>query len=249
MSGYQQEELVEAFGDKLRFYPELDSTNDEALRLARQGCPAGTVVLAERQTAGRGRRGSDWFSGEGSGIAVTLILRPTMSRPLWSRLSLVAGLAVAKVLERRHLIAEIKWPNDVLVAGKKVCGILVEAEGDAVVIGLGLNVGSMALPESLTAAATSLSEVSGEDFSREEVLVELIAELVGLSQRSGLEFGQVLVLIRERCWLSGKMISYQVAGKSHTGLCRGIDDGGELLVESEGVTQRLIAAEVIRVLR
>lgn len=247
MSGYLREELGEAFGERLRFYPELGSTNDEALRLARQGCPAGTVILAERQTAGRGRRGSDWFSGEGAGIAVSLILRPTMPRPLWSRLSLVAGLAVAKVLERRHLIAEIKWPNDVLVTGKKVCGILVEAEGDAVVIGVGLNVGAMALPETLTASATSLSAVSGEDFSREDILAALIAEMVRLSQRAGTEFGEMLALIRERCWLAGKTISYQVGGKCHTGLCRGIDDGGELLVESGGVTQRLIAAEVIRV--
>lgn len=247
MSSYQEEELREGLGERLSYYTELGSTNDEALKLARAGRSERAVILAERQLAGRGRRGADWFSGGDSGIAVSLILYPKMARPLWSRLSLVAGLAVAKVLERRHLIAEIKWPNDVLIAGKKVCGILVETEGDAVVIGLGINVGKMELPESLRDSATSLANTSGQDYSREEILLELVSELDRLSERAANDFPDLLSLVRERCWLSGKQIRYTIAGVPGSGRCQGIDDGGELLVSAGGVTRRLIAAELIRV--
>ena len=249
MNSYQQELLIAQFGARLCFHEELGSTNDKALQLARRGCEDGTIVLAERQTAGRGRRGTEWFSGEGNSIAFSLILRPELNPALWSRLSLVAGLAVARILERRQIAAEIKWPNDVLVQGKKICGILVEAEKDAVVFGIGLNTGQADFPAALSQTATSIHALVGGEVNREEILEELVTELNQLVGKVQGSFSELLIMIRERCYLTGQRINYLAGDTPREGVCEGIGEGGELLVrdEEQGVIQRVIAAEIIRV--
>lgn len=108
-----------AEGIEIRWYPLVDSTNDVARDWAGEGAAEGSVVVADEQTAGRGRRGAVWVCPVGAGLPFSQILRPSMPRALWARLALIAGLAVAKTLEKLGVAAEVKWPNDVLLGGKK----------------------------------------------------------------------------------------------------------------------------------
>ena len=160
---------------RLLWKKEVRSTNDELRNLAEDGMAGGLVLLAESQTSGRGRRGATWFSPAGEGLAFSILLRPEAPKPFWSRLSLVAGLAVAEALERSIPMAEIKWPNDVMVADKKIAGILVEAENDFVIVGIGINVNTTSFPNELP--ATSLALEKGGQVERRKVLLDVIERL------------------------------------------------------------------------
>jgi BirA family biotin operon repressor/biotin-[acetyl-CoA-carboxylase] ligase len=249
MVGYDWEAMREEWGQRLHSFEELDSTNEQALKLGREGAGHGSVVVAERQLAGRGRRGAAWLSGEGSGLAFTVLLRPQMERALWPRLSLVAGVAVARSIERVGLSPEIKWPNDVLVAGRKVCGILVEAEGDFVVVGIGLNVGKMELPGELQETATSLATEGATQKRREEYLSEIVADFLSLTKLVEREFTIIVQMVRSRCALVGHEIEFLEGQEEGRGLCEGVGEGGELLVRVEGNLKRYFAADRIRVLK
>ena len=247
MESYDLEVLRADLGEKLYYFDEIGSTNEKAMTLGREGAPEGSVVLAERQTAGRGRRGAAWFCGEGSGLAFTILLRPQFERVLWPRLSLVAGVAIAKSLELAGMAPEIKWPNDVLIGGRKVCGILVEAEGDFVVVGIGLNVRREKLPKDLQGRATSLEEEGASELSREEYLLGVSNAVKTLAQSVNRGFEGLLDMVRARCALEGKEIEFLVGQASHRGLCRGIGDSGDLLVLEKGVVNRYFTADQIRV--
>ena len=121
---------------RLLWRETVSSTNDELRALAEKGMAEGLVLVAEEQTAGRGRRGAEWFSPTGESLAFSVLLRPSEPMAFWPRLSLAAGLAVAESLEKFVPLAEIKWPNDVLICGKKIAGILVEAGRDFVIVGI-----------------------------------------------------------------------------------------------------------------
>ena len=248
MSGYDVSVLQDQWGELFHFYEEIGSTNAEALQMAREGAPEGSLILAEKQTQGRGRRGASWFCGEGAGLAFSLLLRPKCERVFWPRLALVAGLAVSRALERAGVSPEIKWPNDVLVAGKKVCGILVEAEGDAVVVGVGLNVRTMEMPSAIQQVTTSLEAERAQTLAREYYLNEVVSSLREWGDRLDEGFSDLLESIRSRCALRGEEIRFLVGQEAHQGLCLGIDEGGELLVRSEGMVRRHVAAEQIRIL-
>ena len=128
--------------DNLVFREETGSTNDDLRALLRKGeAGEGGVVLAERQTAGRGRKGAQWHCEPGKGLAFSVCLKPRWSKEHWSWVSLAAGLAVAEAVETLGLSPAIKWPNDVLLGGRKFCGILTEADQSDVIVGIGLNVG------------------------------------------------------------------------------------------------------------
>lgn len=247
MEEYDRPALRAALAEKLHFFAELDSTNERGLLIGREGAPHGSVVLAERQLAGRGRRGASWFCGEGSGLAFSVILRPDSGRALWPRLSLVAGMAVARALEGAGLSPEIKWPNDVLVAGRKVCGILVEAEGAFVVVGVGLNVGAAVLPEDLREVATTLAAVGAHEKKREEYLLEIRSEILASMRLVGQEFALLLERVRSRCALSGKEIEFLEGTRERRGFCEGIGEGGDLLIRVDGKLNRYFAIDQIRV--
>ncbi|MDP0490795.1 MAG: biotin--[acetyl-CoA-carboxylase] ligase [Verrucomicrobiota bacterium JB023] len=246
MSAYDQRRLFASLGERLIYRAETGSTNDEALDFAKQGAEGGLVILAGRQRAGRGRRGAEWFCGENAGLAFSVLLRPALARPLWPRLALVAGLAVARAIERMGGLAEVKWPNDVLMGGKKVCGILVESEMDAVVVGIGINVGEVALPPRLASQATSLESELVRGPSREDVLLEVVAELDSLAQLAVTDFRAIIEMLRSRCALSGRRVSYLAAGERRVARCRGLGEGGELLIESGGRMEKLVQADEIR---
>src|SRR5512143_2060350 len=171
----------------LRYFPTASSTNDEALAWAAQGANDLSLVIADEQTAGRGRGGRKWFTPPGSALAFSLLMRQTeQERPHLSRVVGLAALSVASVLRSYSLPIQVKWPNDILVGGRKLAGILIESvwNGEAVdctVIGIGLNVMRPSVPpeEMLNFPATSLEDVMGEAIPpRESILRDILAAFI-----------------------------------------------------------------------
>ncbi len=169
--------------DRLRVigFQEIGSTNDEALARARAGAPAGLLLYAEHQKAGKGRRGRAWLSPARAGLCFSLVVRPTAERHYWPLLSLVSATALALALKDLDplLVVDLKWPNDVLLNGRKVAGILSEVaespEGaDAVVIGIGINVKADSVPAGLEPEATSVSGETGQEVARRRLLVSFL---------------------------------------------------------------------------
>ena len=221
---------------------EVGSTNDEARGLAERGAADGTVVLARRQTAGRGRRGAGWFADEVDGLAFSVVLRPHDSKALWPRLALAAGLAVAEAVETRLPLVGIKWPNDVWLAGRKVAGVLVEAGGDFAVVGIGLNVNVAAFPGELAGIASSIRIELGSPVDRGDVLTDLL-------WRFDLDFSELLDGVRERCVLTGREVTMVTAGGTRQGRVAGLGPGGELLLRTAAGVERIIQADEVRLIR
>jgi BirA family biotin operon repressor/biotin-[acetyl-CoA-carboxylase] ligase len=165
---------------RIHYFPEIGSTMDVARELAKKGAAQGTIVIAEAQTHGRGRLSRDWLSPKG-GIYLTIILRPGICPAYAPRMNLMAAVAVAATIRKLFgLMTELKWPNDVLIAGKKVCGILAEMDAEMdivnfVNVGIGINANSSVT--SFENRATSLKEALGREISRKELLTALITEI------------------------------------------------------------------------
>jgi BirA family biotin operon repressor/biotin-[acetyl-CoA-carboxylase] ligase len=173
---------VSGLGELLSFHQEVTSTNALAHDLAEQGAPHGTLVVAEAQTQGRGRRDRIWITKPGRGLAISIILRPEQKIPnLWSRLHALSALSLAQALEGYQLQPKIKWPNDVLLNGKKVAGILVELSWDGdhldyFILGIGMNVTVDSVPQEfqLQFPAVSMEEVLGKEVDPYRLLVQLL---------------------------------------------------------------------------
>jgi BirA family biotin operon repressor/biotin-[acetyl-CoA-carboxylase] ligase len=238
-------DLPEPF--RLLIKQTVDSTNDEVRRLAEMGMPEGLVVITDRQTQGRGRRGAAWFSPPGESLAFSVLLRPDPPKALWPRLALVAGLAVAEALEESIPLVGIKWPNDVWAGGKKIAGILVEAGRDFAVVGIGLNVNTRAFPAEVAGTATSLALESGGEVSRKEVLSSIIRRLSLRRHQIGTEFPEAINSIRLRCVLTGQGVSLTAASGPLTGTVEGISPQGELLLRTPGGLQTLLQADEVRI--
>ena len=226
----------------------VESTNDEVHSLAQDGAPHGRIVLAERQTAGRGRRGAVWFAPTGESLAFSILLRPTEAKTLWPRLALATGLAVAEAIESFGPQVGIKWPNDVWIGARKVAGILVEAGADFAVVGIGLNVNTTEFPPEVAKIATSLQMETGQAFSRAEVMAAVIRRFSIRSRQIGPDFPELISTVRQRCVLTGQRVSLITAGEARKGTVEGIADSGELLFRSEKGLERLIQADEVRLL-
>lgn len=226
-------------GHRLYYFPEIDSTNDEAFRLAEAGAPEGTVVLADSQTRGRGRMQRVWHSPAGSNIYTSLILRPHLRPAAAPQISLVAGVAAAELLEQYcpGKIA-LKWPNDLLVNGKKICGILAQMktvpEGvEFVVVGIGINVNirKNQFPVEVREIATSLSMETGQEVSRQDLLIKLY-ENFAQWYRKLLQSGFASIKGK---WLNlapmiGQNVQITHFNDTVTGKAVGIDDTGSLIL-------------------
>lgn len=170
---------TEWIGQEIFYFPVIDSTNTKAKQLAEEGYPEGTLVVAEQQDAGRGRRGRSWESPWGSGIFMTLMLKPDIKPDNASMLTLVAALAVAAAIRKcTKRPAGIKWPNDIVMNGKKVCGILTEMSAQIdyvnhIVIGIGVNVHNEIFPKELAQMATSLYLETNEHQNRAALIEEI----------------------------------------------------------------------------
>lgn len=247
------DEFLEAAADfpepfRLLIRESVASTNDEVRVLAQAGAPDGLVLLAEHQTAGRGRRGAAWFSPAGDSLAFSILVRPDEPKALWPRLALAAGLAVAQAVESFGPQAGIKWPNDVWIGHRKVAGILVEAGSDFAMVGIGLNVNSTEFPPEISEIATSLRIETLQSVPRAEVLGEIIRNFSGRRRQIGNDFEALISAVRQRCVLTGKRVTLTTASGPRVGTVAGIADSGELLLCSENGLERLIQADEVRLL-
>lgn len=215
--------------DNLIFFEETGSTNDDLRALSEQGeAWEGLVVLAERQTDGRGRKGASWHCEPGAGLAFSVLLKPSWPKDRWGWVSLAAGLAVAEAMEGLGLEPAIKWPNDLHLAGKKFCGILTEARGDEVIVGIGLNVSGneRTFPEGVE--ATTLEVARGERVARELVLERVWISLDRVLQRPT---GEVAESVWERLAWRDSLVRICDAGGEEVGAIRAFGPNGEILVE------------------
>jgi BirA family biotin operon repressor/biotin-[acetyl-CoA-carboxylase] ligase len=235
-------------GQEVSCYHSLPSTNDVAKTLAQEGVKEGTVIVAEEQTAGRGRIKRRWLSPRG-GIALSIILYPPLD--YLPSLIMVASLAVANAIERvTGLKAKLKWPNDVLVNGKKVCGILVESDVrgnkvDYAVIGIGINA-NLKLSEfpQIAPMATSLSQELGRDVSRREIVRSLLAEAerLYLALASG---DSVFKQWRNRLVTLGQEVQVSSAEATYKGVAESVaSDGSLLLRQPDGNLLKIVAGDV-----
>lgn len=237
----------------------VDSTNSYAKKLAEQGEPEGTLVVAERQTAGRGRRGRYWESPSGENVFMTLLLRPKLHPSRISGITLLAALALVRaVREMVSVKVEIKWPNDVVVEGKKICGILTEMSSEEnfvhyAVVGIGINVNQHSFSEELREKATSLFLETGEEWNRCALAARtaaLFGEYYRRYERDGNlsafvpEYNQVLANRDREVRVYYGMVEDAAREEIRTGIARGIDKDGALLVEIDGKEERIVSGEV-----
>jgi BirA family biotin operon repressor/biotin-[acetyl-CoA-carboxylase] ligase len=247
------------FAHRLRYLSTITSTNDLALRLADAGAEEGTTLLAETQTAGRGRRGRAWFSPPGSGLYVSVILRPSArdlaphgTSGLTSQITLASGVALAEgVRASTGLPVELKWPNDLIVERRKLAGILAEAAmtgsaDPAVVLGMGINVRASAYPPGLSALASSIEAELGREVDRALVLVETLAALASRYEdlRAG-RFDAILTAWRTHARsLPGAAIEWDGLDGVEHGRAIDIAHDGSLLARTEHGIVRLVSGEV-----
>lgn len=240
-------------GKNLVYYDETDSTNTRAKALAEQGAPSGTLVVADCQLAGKGRRGRSWVSPRFTDIYMTLIIKPQIPPSCASMMTLLAAMAVtAGIKEVTGLDAEIKWPNDVVYDGKKICGILTEMSSEPdcihyVVIGIGINVNSAEIAEEISQTATSLRIATGSSVSRSSLIAAVIRSLEVYYQKF-LDREDLSLLMDEynsKLVNLGREVKVLASSGDYTAVSKGIDSLGELLVELEdGTLQKVVSGEV-----
>jgi BirA family biotin operon repressor/biotin-[acetyl-CoA-carboxylase] ligase len=234
------------------YWPELGSTNDEAKRLAGEGAPEGTLVIADYQTRGRGRLDRGWVAPRGSSLLMSIVFRPQLAPHQIQRLTMSCGLAVADAIEQRTgLRAGLKWPNDVVIAGAKAGGILTETEFrdteiEFVVVGMGLNVNfdPALLPADMPAVATSLSHELGTAVPRLPLLWAVLEKIEEryVALRAGhsphREWAARLVTL-------GKPVTVAGTGPVIEGVAESVDADGALLVRlPDGLLQRVLVGDV-----
>jgi BirA family biotin operon repressor/biotin-[acetyl-CoA-carboxylase] ligase len=239
-------------GHTVHFLEITDSTNDVAFALAKSGAAEGTVVIADAQTKGKGRLNRIWQSPPTCNIYTSIVLRPHIAPVFACRMTLMAGVAVAEFLSRYCAQVMLKWPNDVKINDKKICGILSEMSASAgkidfVIVGIGINVnmGKGDFDPAFRDVSTSLKEETGNDISRLDLIVELYDHMEAFYKML-LENG--FEPIRER-WLKyanniGKYVSVTLKDEIQNGRVRGIDEYGALLIEEDHNIKRITAGDV-----
>jgi BirA family biotin operon repressor/biotin-[acetyl-CoA-carboxylase] ligase len=241
------------FGKRIFHFFKTDSTNRVALELGHAGEPEGAVVLAEEQTAGRGRAGRKWHSERAAGIYVTLLLRPRLAPVQAPLLTMMAGLSAHSAVQAlTGLAVDLKWPNDLLIRGKKLGGILTEMHAEPtqvrfVIVGIGLNVNQENFPGELANVATSLRAESGKSQSRMEVLVRLLREFENDYNRF-LREGVTSIVARFESvssYARGKRVRVTNGTESYIGTTAGLGAEGLLQVEREdGRVTAVISGDV-----
>ncbi len=247
-----EEQIKSSFLAKdILVFEETESTNRDAKKMAAEGAPEGTVILAERQSAGRGRLGRSFFSPGEKGIYMSVLLRPELDMQKMVRITSMAAVAVARAIERVSCVkTQIKWVNDVYLNNKKVCGILTEGGFDNegkfayAVLGIGVNVGFMEFPEDIKEIATSVSNECKKEITREALIVEILKELE--LWYPSLWDGSFLKESKERSILLGKEILVLDVDKKPLYAAKAVDldDLGHLIIEREGKKELLHSGEV-----
>jgi len=233
---------MESLQEYLVYKECTESTNDDLKALVSAGdARPGTVLMAERQSAGRGRNGAEWFCEEGKGLAFSVALEPKWPKNRWGWMSLAAGLAVAEAMEDFGFAPEIKWPNDLLLGGRKCCGILVEAPGDMVVVGVGVNVNGIRFPDAFE--ATSLEREGGVPIPREKVLLGIWIRINAVIARTPEMVSEEVW--QRLAWREGE-VETSIDGMRRTGQIAGFGENGELVIRCEGNLLKITEAGSVR---
>lgn len=239
-------------GKNLVYYKEVDSTNTRAMCLGTEGAVHGTLVVADRQNCGKGRRGRIWESPSNTNIYMSLLLRPKFEAEQAPMLTLVMAYSVAQALKENAIDVQIKWPNDIILNKKKICGILTEMSMkeqkiDYVVIGVGVNVNHEAFPTELEASATSIKIESGKKMSRESLIENILEKFEYYYQQFCLSgdlsmmvegYNQILVN-------RGNEVCIMEPNREYHALSQGINHLGELeVIRKDGSREWIFAGEV-----
>jgi BirA family biotin operon repressor/biotin-[acetyl-CoA-carboxylase] ligase len=241
-------------GRDIRVFEQTTSTNDVIEKLARDGVKEGVVVFAESQTKGRGRLGRKWVSPAHKGLWFSVLLRPDLRPQETTQLTVASAVALRRAIKNvTGISAEIKWPNDILIAGKKVAGILTEMSAELdkvryVILGIGIDVNLDAgeFPSELKKIATSLKIESGETVSRAELATAILRELdKDYSRACGHFFADVADEWEENCTTIGKSVAVQIGERKIRGRAESLDDDGALLLRTEhGHLERITGGDV-----
>ncbi len=244
---------------KIECHEEINSTNIRVKQLAEQGEPEGTLVVAETQTAGKGRRGRSWESQQQMGIWMSLLLRPQVKPAEVSCLTLVAAMAVTKAIQKQcNIDAKIKWPNDVVVKGKKLCGILTEMNSEvdvihSVVVGMGINANHKSFSPELQGKATSIFLETGQKVDRQKLIAEVMEGFsvyyekylqtkdMTLLQE---EYNALLINKNQEVLVYHGMMEEKKPEEAECGTAKGIDASGALLVETMQGLKKIVSGEV-----
>ena len=240
-------------GKNLICLDSVDSTNDYIKKLAEEGAPHGTLAVADYQSGGKGRRGRSWVTPHGTAIAMSILVRPTLAPEKASMMTLVAGMAVAKsVREVTGLDVKIKWPNDVVINGKKISGTLTEMSMELgaihyIVIGTGINANVTEFPDEIRDVATSLILKKGKKVDRAAIICAHMEAFEDFYDRF-MKYGDMTLLredYQELLANQNQQVRVLEPGNEYTGTARGIDELGQLLVEKEdGSLVKVYAGEV-----
>jgi BirA family transcriptional regulator, biotin operon repressor / biotin---[acetyl-CoA-carboxylase] ligase len=243
------------FASQIHHFYKIGSTNTAAMAAAAEGAPEGSVFLAEEQTAGRGRGAHSWHSQRSAGIYCSVVLRPPLPPSQVLVLALAAGLAVRSAIEQvdARVVADLKWPNDVLIGGKKVCGILTEMNAEAtrvryIVAGFGINVNQPSFPKELDREATSLRLVTGSDWSRVELAAALLKSLDReyrlLIEQPDAQQSILQRFAKQSSWVEGKQVRIEEDESKIVGTTAGLDERGFLKVRTTQGLQTILSGTV-----
>jgi len=234
--------------------PRVDSTQETVFELAAQGAPDRTVVVADYQAAGRGRRGRAWDAPAGTSLLTSILVRPRATPERWGGYSLVSALAVADALARvARLDARLKWPNDILVGGRKIAGILLESRMPAaggpgaagaagsIAVGIGVNLGQRAFPAGLAARATSVALETGQAVERDAALAAVLEAFDGWRARFE---DEGLAPVRARWLALADTIGRRVSVDGVSGVAVDLDVDGALVLEDGERRHRVVAGEL-----
>jgi len=233
---------------RIEWHAELDSTMRRAGELAAEACETGTIVGADRQTAGQGRHGRAWDSQEG-GLYFTMVLRPKVEMRDLPVVTLALGLAVADAVQMHTgLIVDLRWPNDVMVGERKLAGILTVWQDGVVLAGIGVNVGQQEFPEELRSAATSIARETSREQNRDLLLRAIAASIE--TQVRVLETSGVSAVLRlfanASSYVSGKRVTVELPGGSATGTTAGLTPEGFLVLRKDDGTEMTVTAGGVR---
>jgi BirA family biotin operon repressor/biotin-[acetyl-CoA-carboxylase] ligase len=232
------------------YFATIDSTMLEAARLAEAGCAHGAVVVADEQTAGQGRHGHQWHSEPNTGLYASVVLRLELRADSLPVLTLALGLATADAIaETTGLTCDLRWPNDVMLDGKKVAGILVQLLDSAAIAGIGINVNHSAFPPGIAEEATSLRIVSNRLHSREHLLIALVGAVDRYCAALAAEGGKEAVLTlfsRRSSYARNKRVKVEQGTVPLEGVTAGLDPSGFLIIRKDDGTEGLVLAGGVR---
>jgi BirA family biotin operon repressor/biotin-[acetyl-CoA-carboxylase] ligase len=236
-------------GRAVHWFPSVDSTMTVAAQLAREGCPSGTVVGADRQTAGRGRHGRSWHSEPGAGLYVSIVLRLELGSDAIPLVMLALGIGTQQAIaEVTGLAPDLRWPNDVLVNEKKCAGILANADAGAIIAGIGINVSHASFPPDLAPLATSLRLAGAPEVSRDELLATLVRSVED-SCRILTHDGPAAIcemFTHASTYARGRRVRVELDDGVIEGATRGVNRSGFLVVRQDNGTETVILTGGVR---